>query len=274
MRRESEGVPGDRRAAPLDGVRRLRALFLGAALTWSATSPGSPGASSAAAGSPEDLLRAADATRRPVVEGAIHIRAAVEVPGETTVVSALEVLVQGEDRALCIFREGPLAGRRVLIVGDRVWLLIPGTSRPIPVSPNQRLLGGASIADVARLRLASEFTAEPRPGEEPIGDDLCRVLDLKAKTRKASYGGGTLWVGAEDGLPRRARFTLPSGKEAKDVRFTLYGRAAGRTVLKRMEIQHLLPSERGMRTTLDFVDYEARTLDPGLFDPASARDRS
>jgi hypothetical protein len=270
----SEGLPETRHPAPDAWVRCLRGIALGAALAWSSSPAGSPGAPEAAAGSPEDLLRAADATRRPIEEGSIRIRAEVEVPGETPVVSALEVLVQGEDRALCIFREGPLAGRRVLMVGDRVWLLIPGTARPIPISANQRLLGGASIADVAALRLATEFTAEPRPGEEPVGDDPCRVLDLKAKIRKASYGGGTLWVGEKDGLPRRARFTLPSGKEAKDVRFAQYGRAAGRTVLKRMEIQHLLPSERGMRTTLDFVDYEARSLDPGLFDPAGARDRS
>lgn len=250
-----------------------RASLRGAAALWLLLPSGAPGVRGAGAPSAEELLRAADAARHPVEEGSIRIRASVETPGEAPVVSGLEVLVKGEDRALCVFREGPLAGRKILIVADRVWLLIPGTSRPIPVSANQRLLGGASIADVARLRLAAEFDASARPQEEAVDETLCRVLDLKAKIRKASYAGGTLWVGREDGLPRQARFTLPSGKDAKLVRFTRYRRAAGRTVLERMEILHLLESERGMRTTLDFVDYETRTLEPRVFDPAGARDR-
>ena len=222
--------------------------------------------------SAEEMLRAADATRRAVEEGSIRIRSTVGIPGEAPVVSLLEVLVSGEDRVLCIFREGPLQGRRILMAGGRVWLLVPGTSRPVPVSANQRLLGGASIADVARLRLAAEFSPTLRAEVETLEGTACRVIDLKAKVPKASYAAGTLWVGVADGLPRQARFTLRSGKEAKVVRYTQYGRAGGRTVLKRMDILHRLPSERGMTTTLDFLDHEARTLDPRAFDPAGARD--
>jgi len=250
-----------------------RTALLLPVLLWLSVWPGVTSTLAAGALSPDELLRRADATRRVVEEGSIRIRATVEVPGAEPVVSDLEVLVKGEDHALCIFREGPFAGRKILIARDRVWLLIPGTSRPIPVSANQRLLGGASIADVARLRLAAEFSAAERPEEEPLDGTLCRALDLKARTPKASYAGGTLWVGSGDGLPRRARFTLPSGKEAKEVLFSLYGHAGGRTVLKRMEIFHLLPSERGMKTILDFIDHETRTLEPGLFDPSGARER-
>ena len=40
-----------------------------------------------------------------------------------------------------------------------MWMIIPGASRPIPVTPNQRLMGGASMGDVASLRFAEDFTA-------------------------------------------------------------------------------------------------------------------
>src|SRR6185369_2643635 len=106
---------------------------------------------------------------------------------------------------LAVFRSGPLAGRRILDAGGRTWLIVPGAKRPIPVSASQRLMGGASIGDLARLRFADDFTAAARPEQEPIESVPCRVLDLVARRAGAPYGGGALWVGAADSLPRLAR---------------------------------------------------------------------
>jgi hypothetical protein len=271
-----------RDAAPARGDRRVRlrgcmAILCVAVALARATARPAIGADAgpvpaAEAASSAKMLLLADQALHPIAEGSIRIRSTVARPGEETVVSEIEVLVQGQDHALCVFRAGPLAGRRILVVGDRVWLLVPGTTRPIPVSPGQRLLGGASIGDLARLRFASEFTATLRAGEETVDGFPCRVLDLVARGARASYAGGTLWVDNGDARPRRALFTLPSGKEAKEVRYTGYATDAGRPVLARLEIEHRLPSERGMRTTLEFIDHETRTLDPGTFDPARARD--
>ena len=232
---------------------RDRRALLGLALLAAA------GAARGAGGdapSPLGLLRAADRPRQVIEEGVIRIRATVAEPEKLPVVSDLEVYVQGADRALCVFRGGPLAGRKILTVQDRVWLLLPGTARAIPVSASQRLLGGASIADVARLWFATEFDATLRPGTETVGGAPCRVLDLHAKQARSAYAAGTLWIGAQDDLPRQARFTLPSGREAKEVRYADYGHQGGRPVLKRMEIVHLLPSESGLVTTLEFVASE------------------
>jgi hypothetical protein len=217
------------------------------------------------------LLRAADRPRGVIDEGVIRIRATVEEAETPAVVSALDVYVQGADRALCVFTGGPLAGRKVLTVADRAWLLIPGASKPIPVSGGQRLLGGASIADVARLRFADTFTATERGGEEEALGAACRVLDLRAKSPKAPYASGMLWVGVSDGLARRARFALRSGKDAKEVTYTGYGRERGQPILKKMEIAHLLRSERGLRTTIEFLAYEGRAVDAALFTPDGAR---
>ncbi|HKQ59934.1 MAG TPA: outer membrane lipoprotein-sorting protein [Candidatus Polarisedimenticolaceae bacterium] len=218
------------------------------------------------------LLQAADAPRHAIDEGIVHVRAAVEEPGKPAVDTRLDVYVRGAERVLCVFREGPQAGRRVLMVGDRVWLIVPGTKHAISLSANQRLLGGASIGDVARLRFAEEFTATLEPGEERIDEVPCRRLRLAAKTRRAAYAAGTLWIGAADDLPRRARLALRSGKEAKELRFLEFGRDHGKVVLQRMEIRHLLAAERGQVTRLEFTGYEPATLAPELFDPQRARE--
>ena len=221
---------------------------------------------------PEALLKSADAPRRVIEEGAIRIRATVAEPGTEPVVSDLEVLVRGADESLCLFRSGPFAGRRILSVGDKVWLLFPGTARPVPVSAGQRLVGGASIADVARLRFADDFEATIRPDREEAGGVPCHVLDLRARHRKVPYASGVLWIGAADRLPRRVVFRLRSGLDAKEVRFERYERTARGSELRREEILHLLPNERGLRTTLDYLGAESRRVDPALFTPDHAND--
>ncbi|HUD72027.1 MAG TPA: hypothetical protein VMQ62_08700, partial [Dongiaceae bacterium] len=109
--------------------------------------------------SPEALLRAADAARHPIEEGVLSIRATVtgREPGPPAV-SDVEVYVRGAADTLAVFRSGPLAGRRILDAGGKTWLIVPGAKRPIPVSAAQRLMGGASIGDLARLRFADDFT--------------------------------------------------------------------------------------------------------------------
>jgi outer membrane lipoprotein-sorting protein len=216
-------------------------------------------------------LRAVDAALHPIREGVIRVRSTVTRAGAEPAVSVVDVYVKGPDRVLCVFREGPLAARRILTVGDRTWLVVPGSERAIPVSANQRLLGGASIADVARLHFESEFDGEPRPDDEQVGGDGCRVLDLRARSRKSPYATAVLWIGREDGLPRKALLSLASGRTAKEVLFTAYRRLPPGPALERMRILHRLPSEHGMETDLELVDFESRSLGADLFTPAGAR---
>ena len=218
----------------------------------------------------QELLRAADATRHVIEEGVISVRVLVRAGDETPALSELDVYVKGPNRTLCVFREGKQKARKVLVIGDRVWLIVPGSKRPIPVSANQRLLGGASVADLARLRLAEEFEGTLREGVESVEDTPCWVLDLKARSAKASYAAGVLWVGQEDRLPRRLRLTLRSGKEAKEILFNAFRREGSRLVLARMEIRHLLAHERGEVTVLDFLRYQPASLDSAIFSPGEA----
>jgi hypothetical protein len=263
-----------------DLLRRVRpalaaVVALLAGIAAASPPPVPPAGAARGAGETEAqaLLRAADAPRRLISEGAIQVRATVEEPGTEPVVSDLEVLVQGEERSLCLFRGGPFAGRRILANGSKVWLIFPGTTRPVAVSPSQRLVGGASIADVARLRFEGSFEATLRPGEEADESGVrCLVLDLKAREKSVPYASGTLWIGAADRLPRRVLFRLRSGMDAKEVRFASYEKTKRGVALRREEILHLLPNEKGWRTVLEYLGEEARSLDPALFTPEHARE--
>jgi hypothetical protein len=217
------------------------------------------------------MLRAADAALHPIQEGILRVRSTVTQEGADPAVSMADVYVQGRDRVLCIFRDGPLAARRILTVGERAWLLVPGSARAIPVSAGQRLLGGASIADVARLRFDLDFDAVPRAADEQVGDTPCAVFDLRARGRTSPYATATLWIGRADGLPRRSLLFLASGKPAKEVLFTHYRRGPAGPVLARLRILHRLPTEQGMETDLELMTIEAEAIDPDVFTPDGAR---
>jgi hypothetical protein len=225
------------------------------------------GAAAAAAPDADALLRAADASRHVLDEGEIRIRATMTKKGEPPGTAELLVQVKGSERMRCTFLDGTQKGREVLAVGPKTWLLVPGASRPVQVSANQKLLGGASLGEIGRLRLHDTYGATIRDGVEAVDGVPCLVLDLQAKERKAQYPKGVLWMGQADRLPRRLTLSLQSGKPAKEIRFTAFDREGGKTVLRRMEVRHLLFSERGTETSLEFLGYEAKAIPDARFEP-------
>jgi hypothetical protein len=235
----------------------MKALLLAAAL--------------AAAPDIEQWLKEADATRNAFQEAVITARASQVVDGKVTGSADFEVYTKGRDHGLIVFRGGSNSGRKVLTAGPRMWLIIPGATRPIPVTPNQRLLGGASMGDVARLRFAEDFTAALRPETETIGGKTCRVLDLTATSPSAPFPHLVLWWNEAERLPARVLFRLPSGKDAKEVTFTKFSKKAGKTIVSEMEIRDLLSRDPHTVTRLEYTDYRPAKLDDALFTPEGAK---
>jgi hypothetical protein len=225
----------------------------------------------AAAPDIDQWLKTADATRNAFDEAVITARASQISDGKVTGSADFEVYTKGRERGLIVFRGGSNSGRKVLTDGPRMWLIVPGASRPIPVTPNQRLLGGASMGDVARLRFSEDFTAVLRPEPETVGGKSCRVLDLTAKAPNAPYPRVVLWWNEAERLPARVLFRLPSGKEAKEVTFTKFSKKAGKTIVSEMEIRDLLSRDSHTVTRLEYTDYRPAKLDDALFTPEGAK---
>ncbi len=246
-------------------MSRIAAAWI-LALAGVSTLPGAPTTD------PSAMLVRADAPHDAFPEGVIRTRVVVNERGREPVATALDLFVKGTDKSLCVFREGKQKNRKILTLGDHVWLIVPTASRPIPVSKTQRLMGAASFGDIARLRFADEYDAALRPGEASVeehgGTTPCRVLDLKAKRAGSAYPTAVLWTGRDDGLPRRLRLSLASGKEAKEVLFTGYGQNLR---IETMEIRDLLAKGGSNVTVLTFENYGQRPLDAAMFEPEGAR---
>ncbi|HKD11005.1 MAG TPA: outer membrane lipoprotein-sorting protein [Thermoanaerobaculia bacterium] len=220
--------------------------------------------------SPQQTLQNVDAARNAFPEAIITARA-VEMDGDKVLGSAdFDIYTKGEDRGLIVFRGGKNSGRRILDVGDRMWLLVPGATHPVPITPNQRLAGGASVADVARVRFAQDYEATARNDMEEVGGKRCLVLDLTARSPKAAYPKVVLWYDESAELPCRLKFSLPSGLPAKEITFTRFAKSFGKTVVAEMEVRDLLARGANVVTHVEYREYRPARLDDKIFTPEGA----
>ena len=107
------------------------------------------------------LLQQVDAVRAP--DSAFTFRVAVTTPDGDAL--KLSVRVSGQVNSLVRYLEPPRsAGRSLLFVERNMWVYVPGTRRVLRISPQQRLLGGAANADVARVVYSLDYAPRLRGG--------------------------------------------------------------------------------------------------------------
>ena len=95
------------------------------------------------------------------------------------------VFVQAQHKSLVLMRSPAEAGQKVLMLGDDFWLLMPGSQRPLRITPSQKLLGDASTGDIATLSWADDYTGSV-VGDEPCGaesDAVCQHLSSAGRAQ-------------------------------------------------------------------------------------------
>lgn len=225
-----------------------------------------------AAATPEEVrawLRDVDAVRQPYPQAVISVRQTERVGGVARSADEFDLYVKGRDRALLVFTRGKQTGRKILIVGEKMWLILP-TAHPVPISPHQRIMGAAALSEVAGFRAADDYEASVRAEEEEQGGHRCRVVDLAARSPKSLYSRIELWIDARN-LPRKARFFLPSGRQAQEIVFLRFEEKEGRTLLAEMECHDLLAPGVGLTLTLEYLRYRPARIDDSLFTLQGAR---
>lgn len=141
----------------------------------------------------------------------------------------LSVSSQGDSR-LDGLSPKQVVGRSVLMKGEQMWLLTPGSKRAIPVTPQQRLIGSAAGGDLARLRLARDF--QPTVVEEASQEGVpCWRVSLEARRPSVPYKRAELWVAKQGEVPRSVSFFFASGKLAQSLRFDAPTEVLGRSVI-------------------------------------------
>jgi hypothetical protein len=151
----------------------------------------------------------------------------------------------------------------LLMLEEGMWFYLPSASRPIRVTPLQRLAGNASNGDVAQTDFAVLYAATV-VGEEAVDGRPAWVLELTAKSKGATYHSVRYWVSKDGLFPVQAELRLTSAKPSKLVHFEEFQDVGGRRLLKRQVIVDLLRNDRP-RTVLEYRNYGARELPDRFF---------
>lgn len=172
------------------------------------------------------LLAAADRYRTGADALVVETLVAVHHPdGSLDRERRYTVFAQTGRRSLVLMRSPAEAGQKVLMLGDDFWLLLPGSQRPMRITPSQKLLGDASTGDIATLRWAEDYdgriVGEDRceAATPAAGTRACLHLSLQARRKGVSYQRIELWLGLPHHEPLRAELYLHSDRLAKRARF-------------------------------------------------------
>jgi outer membrane lipoprotein-sorting protein len=237
----------------------LAAFLLAWALVARAATPSTPDA--------EALLKRADTFRNGWPSYVVKVKIANYESGKPDEEKLYDVSQKGTEKTYVEFMSPREKGEHLLMLGDDMWLYLPDTSRPVRITPLERLTGDASSGDVARTNYAVDYTPTYVRAEK-VGADECHVLDLAAKRKGATYQRILFWVRAQDARPVKAEFYLTSGKHIKSATFDEYQPIGGRSLLRKMtlydEIRHnshsvLEYSNPAPRELPDKLFYQGRT---------------
>lgn len=173
--------------------------------------------------------------------------------------SKFRVYGKGSDRSVVEFiAPATEKGKFLLMLRDAMWIYMPSASRPIRISPLQRLMGQASNGDVARTSFAIDYDAKSATAD---GDHW--IIELHAKDPSIAYKRVRLWIDRASHEPRRAEFYVASGKLLKRAHYRKFDTMAGRRVVTEVEIEDLL--RKGNRTVMRYANLTARVNADKMF---------
>jgi hypothetical protein len=167
---------------------------------------------------PTEILQQADSARGNV--GGLEWQVKAEEIGKEADEAPTTLTVKAKnDDSVAIFLEPTSSkGQKMLMKKNNMWFIKPGVSKPVSISPRQKLMGGASNADIASTNYAADYDATLL-GEETVDGIACYVFDLKGKTKKVTYDGIKYWVSVDRNLGVKAEFYSVSGKLLKTASF-------------------------------------------------------
>ncbi len=212
-----------------------------------------------------DLLKAADRFRVPVRNLRIDTQVSVyKTDGAVDKERLYTVFAQADHQSLVLMQSPAEKGQKMLMAGDDFWLVLPGSQRPVRITPMQKLLGDASTADIAALSWSDDYTGSIA-GEDKCGEPVrdCVHLSLQAKRKAVSYQRIELWLGKVRHEPVKADLYVQSDKLAKHAEFVLD--PAKPDTVAAMLLQDQIANHR--QTKVSYLDRKPQTVPEAWLNP-------
>jgi hypothetical protein len=109
-------------------------------------------------------------------------------------------------------------GEKLLMVDRNMWFSKPGLSKAVPISPRQKLIGGAANGDIASTNYAGDYKISS-VSDDTFEGEKCYLFDLVAVDKKVTYDRIKYWVSKERLVGIKSEFYTVSGKLFKTATF-------------------------------------------------------
>jgi outer membrane lipoprotein-sorting protein len=175
------------------------------------------------------------------------------------------VFAQQKHQSLVLMQSPAEKGQKVLMLGDDFWLLMPGSQRPLRITPMQKLLGDASTGDIATMSWAEDYSGTIA-GEDRCGEpeQACVHLSLSAARKGVTYQRIELWLGKARHEPVKAELYVQSDKLAKKARFVM-DKASAPTAVTSMLLRDQLTNKK--ETQVRYLARKEHTVPEAWLNP-------
>ncbi|MCX5812408.1 MAG: outer membrane lipoprotein-sorting protein [Proteobacteria bacterium] len=157
-------------------------------------------------------------------------------------------------------------GQKMLMVDRNMWFAKPGLSKAVPISPRQKLLGGAANGDIASTNYAGDYKIS-HVSDGMANKESCYLFDLTAIDKKATYDSIKYWISKERLVGVKAEFYTVSGKMFKTAIFeynnSISVEGEARPFISRMLITSAIIKEDV--TTMNFRKVSFRKIPDSMF---------
>ena len=109
-------------------------------------------------------------------------------------------------------------GQKLLMLDRNMWFAKPGLSKAVPISPRQKLIGGAANGDIASTNYAGDFKVV-KTSDSSVNGKACYLFELGAIDNRATYDRIKYWISKERLVGLKAEFYTVSGKMFKTATF-------------------------------------------------------
>jgi len=166
----------------------------------------------------EKLLRAADRSRGGAEMGLSWMIDVQSREEELEKREAYAIKTKGTDAVAECTAPARSKGETLLFNDRNIWMHKPGLSKPVSISPRQRLSGQASNGDIASTNYARDYEGKV-VGEETVAGKKAYVLELKARGKNVTYDRIRYWITKDSQLGVKAEFLTLQGKPFKVAEF-------------------------------------------------------
>ena len=203
------------------------------------------------------ILEKLDAYRVPYERFLIRTKITTYKGDKIDETAVFDAYIDGSEKSLVIAKKYRTKDMKILYVRENMWVHLPGSRRPIRITPIQRLMGEASNGDIARVSFGDDYSAR-RLDAVSVNHVPCHRILLEAKKKSATYNKIILYARQSDYRPVKAEFYLISGKHFKTAYYQTYEPVDGQLTLKKMTIFDEV--RKGQKTIFEYPDIQEKHL--------------